>query len=995
MFGISSVFRQVVRSVLEPDFSEPERTEAGFGFQEFTKDFSQFDFKNIDLDAIQDGILHLSVPLKTGIYSFPGLQKKAIVQIKPDTMAWMTVNLEKNSKSETVISKISIKISPAMKIKNPSSAYQTPSFWNDLKDCFGRIFIDGIEINSAGEVLFQGIVKKGFLSEDIKEEFKPEFFPKIDLRLNALRKQQGGFSPTGSSETAVDLSQISIPDILKRFKLIMGEIKCSAKLRTNSPVESEFSLHAKANLKKTGELEIKPDEKFKSKAEFLGFQADLEGEATVSRWAVLKPKLKGRASATVPIHQKKPIVLDLKSKATVPVLVGNPFNYIRGEAEFVPGKAVKMSADALLELNIAEVEPIRVGPMRTKFKKASLRIQGNAKKQGNASNLQGDLKIEISEPQLSWADFHVAVPGTSSLEVKAKNLKQGTVSYQVQSENLRPFQRRLEYSLFPQKRLALKPLNTGMSEFLDPEHQFIWERDSISDPKTPPVGDFGSEQWRRHIERLSGASIRKNNKIKLLIDGKTSFPERIKLINNAKKFICLQSLIFKDDETGKATADALIAAHKRGVEVRVIIDSLGNLDSVKELIRGNKIYDYLLSSGIKLQLYSNSAVQSLREILSIVDENRVLKGLLTLRDLLDPKKTLSMFNLLARLARGTLSVGLSELEQEKIRKNLKIILGNNDEAEETVKRLATVSPENPLEAAEMLKIFHQVSFLNHRWHEKYLIIDGEEAILGGMNIADEYLKGGLETHILVAGHSRKAWRDTDILLQGEGAWDAYECFARNWETVTQEKLKYEREPTVLDSEQTVELQVIQSRPLQGIFHPITNVKIEAIKSLKSGDKIYEATPYLAPVGALKPYMEALILAAKRGVDVRLLTNSLKSTDMPQVNKAAMVSCYRDLLKAGVRIFERTGERTMHQKTAAYGSQLGLVGSFNLDNRSASLNSESLVVVHQEEFSKKIEQMLLRDMQEDVSQEIKFEDIEASVPMEELKNSAWAMLENLM
>jgi phosphatidylserine/phosphatidylglycerophosphate/cardiolipin synthase-like enzyme len=139
----------------------------------------------------------------------------------------------------------------------------------------------------------------------------------------------------------------------------------------------------------------------------------------------------------------------------------------------------------------------------------------------------------------------------------------------------------------------------------------------------------------------------------------------------------------------------------------------------------------------------------------------------------------------------------------------------------------------------------------------------------------------------------------------------------------------------------------------------------------------------------------LKLAVARGVDVRIVTNSIESTDMPQVNQAGIVSCYRELLEAGVRLFERTGKRTMHQKTALYGSQLALIGSFNLDNRAASLNSEDLVVLHDSKKAKEVEQMLLRDMESDVAQEKKLKDFEGFEPLVELEHSAWAMMGNLM
>jgi phosphatidylserine/phosphatidylglycerophosphate/cardiolipin synthase-like enzyme len=71
--------------------------------------------------------------------------------------------------------------------------------------------------------------------------------------------------------------------------------------------------------------------------------------------------------------------------------------------------------------------------------------------------------------------------------------------------------------------------------------------------------------------------------------------------------------------------------------------------------------------------------------------------------------------------------------------------------------------------------------------------------------------------------------------------------------------------------------------------------------------------------------------------------------MPQMNQAA-IPVYREMLASGVRIFERTGDRTMHQKVAMFGGNTVAVGSWNADNRSASLNSEALAVAYSDKMA---------------------------------------------
>ncbi len=978
---------RVVADHSEPDIGQPQST----------LELPDFDIRSIDLNSIQNAVVRVSVPLKEGVYWLPGKYEKAKVVVKPNTMAWLTVCVGRHPVSdEAVITKTSIQMSEPVRVANPSSAYEEPGCMNGFRDLFADVLIEGVEIGPDGQVLFQGELKKGLSREDIKTAFKPEMFPNVDLSLERLKQKK------------VDLKKVGIPELLKQFGGMLGEAKCSARLQMDVPEftvprtglkvrtthsDLELRVHVRASITPEGELKLKSDEQLQSTAEFGDSKAVLDGDVQVCELAQLKPELDGQVSARTFVPQTQ-VFVDYEDKTDIPVLMGGEFNYVRAQARFQKNQPVKFSGDTLMDAHVAEVQPLNVGALKAKFKSASFRLDARGVVRGQKKSVCGDFKAVLSHPQFDWRGLHASVRGQAGVLIQAKDLMNGTIRYNIESDRLRPFRRELGYELFPDACLALNPHNTGVSEFLDPVNQFIWAGSQLADPSTPPVGELGDDAWRAHVEKMTGAPIRKHNRVELLIDGKTSFPKRLQLIKNAKRSICLQSLIFKDDECGMATAKALVEAHKRDVAVRVIVDSLGNLDSVKELIRGNRVYEYLRKNGVNLELYSNAAVKGFGNLLRVVEQHRALQGLESLKDFVDPKQTLSTLHMLAKVARGTVNLGLSAEDQQKVRESLKMILGDDDHAHELIERLAHITPEKPLQLSEVIELFTQVLNLNHRWHEKYLIVDGEKAILGGMNIADEYLKGGSDAQVRVAGVGRPAWRDTDIFVEGEGALDAYQYFARNWKTVNGQDIPAEP-GSGLKLGRNTEVQVIQSRPLRGLPHPVTNFKIEALKSLKKGDKAYEATAYFMPVGALKPYAEALKLAVARGVDVRIVTNSIDSTDMPQVNQAALVSCYRDLLRAGVRIFERTGGRTMHQKTAAYGSKVGLVGSYNLDNRSASLNSESEVVIYQAEFVGGLEKMLLKDMESNVAKELKLEDIAASPALEELQHSAWAMLGDLM
>lgn len=71
--------------------------------------------------------------------------------------------------------------------------------------------------------------------------------------------------------------------------------------------------------------------------------------------------------------------------------------------------------------------------------------------------------------------------------------------------------------------------------------------------------------------------------------------------------------------------------------------------------------------------------------------------------------------------------------------------------------------------------------LNHRWHEKHLIVDGRVAIAGGMNVADEYALGGSGRLVMGRGGTgSEPWRDVDVRIEGAAVHDAQRAFLRNW-----------------------------------------------------------------------------------------------------------------------------------------------------------------------------------------------------------------------
>ncbi len=259
--------------------------------------------------------------------------------------------------------------------------------------------------------------------------------------------------------------------------------------------------------------------------------------------------------------------------------------------------------------------------------------------------------------------------------------------------------------------------------------------------------------------------------------------------------------------------------------------------------------------------------------------------------------------------------------------------------------------ENGVQVLEYGDPVNQFWDLNDRWHEKHLIVDQEVSIEGGMNIANEYALGG--SGRLVFSRSEKAeepWRDVDVRLQGPVVQDTVNAFRRNWESLTGETIALSNHPRTWTPEKqgTTPVRFIQHRPDEEGDQNTRNAHLQAIRSAQ--DSILIENAYFLPPGDLR---NALLNAARRGVKVRVMTNSRESNDIGIVSDAARYF-YDDLIEAGVEIYEKHGG-TLHSKTMTVDGTYSIVGSVNLNGRSQWRDSESMAAISSESTARKLEQ----------------------------------------
>lgn len=220
--------------------------------------------------------------------------------------------------------------------------------------------------------------------------------------------------------------------------------------------------------------------------------------------------------------------------------------------------------------------------------------------------------------------------------------------------------------------------------------------------------------------------------------------------------------------------------------------------------------------------------------------------------------------------------------------------------------------------------------MNNRDHRKIMIIDGNVAFTGGINLADEYIN-----RISRFGH----WKDTGIMLKGEAAWNFTVMFLELWNSFHEDCLcaeNYKPQPNTVGAfENDGFVQPFGDSPLDGETVSV-NVYIDILAQAK--DYVYIFTPYLAISDELQL---ALIAAAKRGVDVRMVLPGIPDK---KIAYRLSRSYYNPLLKSGIRIYEYT-PGFIHAKSYVCDDEIAVVGTINMDYRSLYLHFECGVFMY--------------------------------------------------
>jgi cardiolipin synthase len=242
-----------------------------------------------------------------------------------------------------------------------------------------------------------------------------------------------------------------------------------------------------------------------------------------------------------------------------------------------------------------------------------------------------------------------------------------------------------------------------------------------------------------------------------------------------------------------------------------------------------------------------------------------------------------------------------------------------------------------------------------RSHVRVVVVDGRIGYTGGFGLADYWLGDG---------HHEDQWRESNVRFEGPTVAALQAAFAAAWAEATGELLTGD---LFFPKSSFADVGDIQA----GLMHSVPSTgstpaeRFLALSIAGARNKLYISNSYFVPG---ENFMRLLLAAAKRGVDVRVITVSDK-TDVKTTWYAGR-TYYELLLEGGVKIYEYT-PTMMHAKTMVVDGVWSYIGSMNFDNRSLSFNNESLLVVLDRGIGAQMDSIFMDDIK--WSKEIKLEE----------------------
>jgi cardiolipin synthase len=225
---------------------------------------------------------------------------------------------------------------------------------------------------------------------------------------------------------------------------------------------------------------------------------------------------------------------------------------------------------------------------------------------------------------------------------------------------------------------------------------------------------------------------------------------------------------------------------------------------------------------------------------------------------------------------------------------------------------------------------------NLRNHRKLIVCDHTTAVIGGMNLASEYMG---------PRSSMDHWQDLSLLIQGPVVDHVTDIFRSDWSFAAETELDCNStaEPALASNPNGL-TQLIASGP-DVRYDSLRNAILTSV--FKAKQRIWIVTPYFIPDEFL---LEALCIAGHRGVDVSITIPERSNHRLADLAREGYLSRIQEV-GAGVWLYE---PRMLHAKAILVDNTLAIVGSANMDMRSLLLNYEVALCIYDTELINRLE-----------------------------------------
>lgn len=391
-----------------------------------------------------------------------------------------------------------------------------------------------------------------------------------------------------------------------------------------------------------------------------------------------------------------------------------------------------------------------------------------------------------------------------------------------------------------------------------------------------------------------------NNTLTYFIDGQNIFPAIMDLLDSAEKSIYLETFLFNDDEAGNAITDKLVEKAKAGCDVKVLMSDKG-----MQVDDSFAMFDKMIKNNVKV----STTFPLAKEIKDVIGEIEWIK-----KEVEDLKEDIFEFRF-DEVINNQL-IEQAEARFEKARKKI------------DKKRWFEGIFFGKL-ARRKKKILRSLRFYDHR---KIFVVDNKKAIIGGMNIGNDYMFQGKPS---ILGY----FHDIGVLLAGDVVHDTAKIFLEMWNLYSREKGSLvipKQDTNTLKGE--IVIDTLSSYP-QYRPNPIRREYVQAVRNAR--ESIYIINLFLTD----EELIEELINARKRGVDVNIISTFEPVKELKNfVSRITYDGYYylmyhvKKLPDHGIKLYHYTVHQ-VHAKVGMVDDEWLTLGSSNLDYSSLRNASE--------------------------------------------------------